>query len=172
MLFFIICFQGNLFGQEGYDPEVKLSPCFEAYDDDDFIRSVGYEIAQDSTTARHYATLVAQQILFSRAISYYFPEVIRCLDTLLSVVCVDIEQVQNDDGNYAAAVSLEVSRKALTQALDSVIEKKAKIIEQRKSESKEPIQFNEEQFRKFAEKRIKEIQEEEKRKNEIKQNEP
>ena len=167
-LVFVVCIHGTLQSQEVRDSIIIEEPCLGSgiiYIDDDVIRGFGCEEAENSEDATEFAKYVAGLDLYTRVIQLYFPEITHCIDSLMFVSCVHIDQPSETFSMYASDVIVEISRRELSQAIDSCIVKRARrIIEEEKFRPR----MNEKEFRErafeFLEQELKKFEQEQMKK--------
>ena len=148
-LFIALCTCGNLQSQELRDLKIIEYPCLGRMTyDDNVIRGFGCETAENGEDATEFAKYVAGLDLYTRVIQLYFPEITHCIDSLMLVSCVHIDQPSKTFSMYASAVNVEISRRELSQAIDSCIMKRARRIEEERFRKSAFELFEKEQMKK------------------------
>lgn len=148
-LFIALCTCGNLQSQELRDLKIIEYPCLGGMTyDDNVIRGFGCETAENGEDATEFAKYVAGLDLYTRVIQLYFPEITHCIDSLMLVSCVHIDQPSETFSMYASAVNVEISRRELSQAIDSCIMKRARRIEEERFRKSAFELFEKEQMKK------------------------
>lgn len=153
--------------------EIELPCVKESYDDDKYFKAMGTATNMNQQNARTAAFDAAKSMLmkrlggFAKGLSTDYSrtlagdaqvdkvqramegEITQVIERMVNDASKTCEKIyQNEAGNYESYISIQVSKEEIVRQTQSQLSKNQEL----------EIEFNREQFRKFAEKRMKEME--------------